>query len=56
MKVRRSRGRLPFVQNVDVIGVDCVDEAKQVFQYGLEHAQFKLVQKIDHQSGVNVEI
>ena len=37
-----------FCSNVDVIGVYCVDEAKQVFQYGLEHAQFRLVQKIDH--------
>ena len=40
MKVRRSWDWLPFVQNVDVIGVYCVDEAKQVFQYGLEHAQW----------------
>ena len=55
MKVRSSRGQLPFVQNVDAIGVDCVDEAKQVFQDGLEYAQFKLVQDINHQSGVNVK-
>ena len=55
MKVRSSWGQLPFVQHVDVIGVNCVDEAKQVFQDGLEYAQFKLVQNINYQSGVNIK-
>ena len=39
----KVRGELPFIRDVDAIRINCVDNAKQVLQGGLEHAQFELI-------------